>query len=132
MSNSISNYVAPRGLIAGHFMKSLVIGKGQMVDAIAYCEGRRNAWQATTPELYSALKSWPDLVMKTAVVANDSSNAAGVYIPDRIIGDFMPMVASNSILGRLQGVRKFPPNAAVCAFTSGTSAALVEEGARIP
>lgn len=111
--------LAPKGLIFGRFAKALIAGQGSLYASQAYAEGRN--W-TDTPQVTRAIKD--------AVSAMSSADVPLAMRPVTV--DFAELLRPQTIIGRVQGLRRVPFDIRMVRGTAGAVAAFVAEGQAIP
>lgn len=109
---------AIKGLVAARFLRSLVVARGDPIDAAAYAEGNAHWLQ------HSAIVN----AVRAPVAAVDSMHAASLMAP--IGSDFAEYVRPLSIIGRLTAARRVPFDTRLFGQTGGAVASFV--GATAP
>lgn len=98
--------------------------------ALAACQGR--------PELvpsFAAGQGWRGdeaLVVETAKAAISATGTSAVPLPTPVSVDFAEFVRPQTILGRLQGLRRVPPRTRMVAATGSTTAYWIGEAQPAP
>jgi Phage capsid family len=105
-----------RGLTDTRILKSLAMADGDPSAAIALAMGQ---FWADTPQVIPILK---------AGISALSTNADGTGLIGPQSNDLLGVIVPLTILGRLQGLRRVPFDAALTAMTGGASASWVGEG----
>ena len=109
--------LAPRGLAAGRFIKSIGIAHGDPLSALAFAEGQHQ-WRDTS-SVVSGLK---------AVGAMTSDG----ILPNMIFSDFIALPRARSLLDRIEGWRRVPMNVPTLKATGDAAGAIVPEGRAMP
>jgi HK97 family phage major capsid protein len=112
-----------KGLAFARYARSLMVAKGDPLQAIRYAEGLGQRWRLETPEVMIALKS-----LISPITTDDEALA-----PVRTMGlRFIEMVRPRSLIDRLVGMREVPPLVAVAKVTGGASCWWVGQGRAKP
>lgn len=108
------NIPPPRGQLAARYLRALIIGKNDPVQAAAFAAGQ--GWPHSD-RILAAIRAPMD--------ALDTAHAAALLAP--VGNDFTEVTRPLSILGRLTGVRRVPFRTRLIGMTSGAQAAWVGE-----
>lgn len=108
------------------YVCSKVMAKGNMFAAIQYAESRKD-WQDSTPEVALALKA----AVNPGTIA-EPAWAAPLAQVNTLAGEFIAMLRPETILGKIQGLRRVPFNISVPIQTGGGTYNWVGEGAPKP
>lgn len=103
------------------YAKALVVNNGDTLSARAFAESQR--WDDTPGTVFA---------LKSAVDAMSSSNSDPIASLRPVAREFLAVVRSQSVLGRLQGLRRVPENVSMLKVSSGPSVHWVGEGKAAP
>lgn len=113
----------PKGTAFTRYAMALARSKGNLMQAVEVAKG----WSDSTPEV--------ERVLKAAVAAGtttDSDWAAPLVEYQNMTSEFAELLRPQTIVGRIQGIRRVPFNIKVPRQTAGSSASWVGEGAPKP
>lgn len=114
----------PPGTAFTRFVALLAVSKGNLMQAEVLAN---NLYKDSTPEVAQ--------VMKAAVAAGTTSDAtwAGPLVQYQdMVSEFIELLRPQTILGRLDGLRRVPFNIRIPRQTAGTTGTFVGEGAPTP
>jgi hypothetical protein len=103
---------APAGHKFANLVRAMVIAKGDVMGARAYCEGRGQLQEA--------------LLFKTLVTPTSLDDLSAAMLPFSL--DLAAVLRSQTIVGRLQGLRRVPFMVRVLRQNTGARGAFVGEG----
>lgn len=109
----------PKGTAFTRYAMALARSKGNLMQAAEVAKG----WKDSTPEV--------ETVLKAAVAAGtttDSDWAAPLVEYQNMTSEFAELLRPQTIIGRIQGLRRVPFNIKVPRQTAGSSASWVGEG----
>lgn len=121
MNNPLSKTHLKVALPFARYAKALLVNDGDVLAARAYGEAQR--WDETP----GALRC-----LKSAVDAMSTGNTDDLTVLRPIAREFLAVVRSQSVLGKLQGLRRVPENTSMLRTTSGPTAHWVAEGSPTP
>lgn len=113
----------PKGTSFTRYVSALALAKGNLVQAEKIAE----RWNDSTPEVAQ--------IIKTAVAAGSTSDTtwAGPLVQyNDMQSEFIELLRPQTILGRLDRVRRVPFNIRIPRQTTGTSGSFVGEGSPTP
>ena len=111
---------APRSLVLGRFIKSMILGEGDPMQALAFASGQN--WR-DTPQVELSLK---------AAVSAMTTSAPGELTATPVGYLFSEMLRPLSLLGRMVGTRPVPFNVRTLSQAGGVTANWIGEGLPIP
>lgn len=128
----------PKGTAFTRFAMSMAAAKGNPMQAERIAEQFKD-----TPEVGSAIKAFSylgassgdDIAMKTAVAAGSTSDSvwAGPLVQyNDMVGEFIELLRPQTILGKLDQLRRVPFNIRLPRQTSGVTSQFVGEGSPAP
>jgi HK97 family phage major capsid protein len=107
----VVNKEYPKGTLFTRYAMSIAAGKGSISDTLAHAK----RW-TDTPEVAAYVKAEAG----TAVV--QSPGWGGELVPDRtLVSEFVDLVRAQTVLDKLQGIRRVPPRVSIQVQTSGST-----------
>jgi HK97 family phage major capsid protein/HK97 family phage prohead protease len=113
----------PKGTAFTRYAMALARSKGNLMQAVEVSK----AWADSTPEVETVLKA-----AVSAGTTTDSDWAAPLVEYQNMASEFAELLRPQTIVGRIQGLRRVPFNIKVPRQTGGSSASWVGEGAPKP
>lgn len=113
------NANVPKGMALARYVKALAYARGNKQDAIEYAK----QWRDSTPEV--------EISLKTAVAGGttaDSTWAGPLVYNQDMASEFINYLRPQTILGKLDGLRRVPFNIRYASQTSGTTVGWVGQG----
>lgn len=115
-----------KGIAFARYAIAMIRNKNDVRGALATAVQYRNQW-GNTPEVEAQLRAAVD-----AGTVADADWAAPLAYPTNITGEFIDLVRAETIIGKLNGVRKVPFNVRIPRKLTGGTAAWVGEGLSKP
>jgi len=113
----------PKGLVFTRYVMALAASRGNLMQAVEISKG----WKETTPEV--------ETILKSAVAAGSTTGASFALelAPYQVAtAEFIELLRSETLLGKVTGFRKVPFHIRVQRQTAGVTAGWVGEGALKP
>ena len=111
--------VLPKGTAFTRYAMAIALGKGNLVQAVEIAKG----WKDSTPEV--------ETVLRAAVAAGSTTDAdwaKPLVEYQNMTSEFAELLRPQTIIGRIEGLRRVPFNIKVPRQTAGSSASWVGEG----
>jgi HK97 family phage major capsid protein len=105
--------IVQKGTLFGRYIKSLIVAKGDLVDAAGYAAGQGSSWDQVT------------VALKAAVVQIGTDNAGALIAP--LASDFAAVLRAQTIVGRMAGLVTVPFNARMLLQNAGATASWLGE-----
>jgi HK97 family phage major capsid protein len=105
--------IVQKGTLFGRYCKAIILGKGDLTDALGYASGQGSSWDAVA------------VALKAAVVQIGTDNAGALIAP--LAADFASVLRPQTIVGRMAGLVTVPFNARMLLQNAGASATWLGE-----
>ena len=113
----------PKGTGFTRFAMALAASRGNRLEAVEYAK----RWSDTTPEVETVLRA-----AVTAGTTSDADWAAPLVEYQNLASEFIELLRPQTIIGRIDGIRRVPFNVKIPTQTQGSTVGWVGEGAPKP
>lgn len=117
-----------KGIRFARYALAVAAGRGSYSDTLAYAK----RWQAQTPEVYDLIKNNFEKAVAGSSVDESPGWGSELVYRENLVGEFIELLRAATVVDKLEGLRRVPPNVRIVSQTGGSTVNWVGEKAPKP